>query len=262
MRKIDLLKMTPIPEWKKNVEIAKAKIIAESLPPSKFPAIWTELKDNLKKISHGKCWYCESRQIRSDNAVDHFRPKSLYPWLAYDPSNFRYTCTFCNSIRRDSATDETAGKGNNFPLFLESGRAKDENAFIQDEQCVLIDPCHGSEAGLIDFDENGEACAKYKDNAYKNERAEKSIHYYHLNHSELVEQRRKLALELQELIKEADRYYQKIEQGKIEMQDAFCNHTNKIMRKLEESAELSVFAKRIVQGYKNKDWIDDLLQCA
>ena len=37
--------------------------------------VWRELKPLLASISADKCWYCESKDIRSDNAVDHFRPK-------------------------------------------------------------------------------------------------------------------------------------------------------------------------------------------
>src|SRR5947209_734457 len=64
--------------------------------------IWAELKPYLKKLNHSKCWYCETSTPRDDNAVDHYRPKNAvkytrprhlgYTWLAFKPSNFRFTC--------------------------------------------------------------------------------------------------------------------------------------------------------------------------
>src|SRR5215472_15041330 len=71
--------------------------------------VWSNLKQPLQELSFNKCWYCESIEIRSDNAVDHYRPKSRvngepqhhgYWWLAFDWKNYRFSCTFCNSLRK------------------------------------------------------------------------------------------------------------------------------------------------------------------
>ena len=81
--------------------------------------IWHELKEELEKCSHHKCWYCESNQDRSDNNVDHFRPKGRvtecpdhegYWWLAFIWTNYRFSCTFCNSRRKDPETGEIRKK--------------------------------------------------------------------------------------------------------------------------------------------------------
>jgi hypothetical protein len=37
--------------------------------------VWKLLKDSLKKLSHGKCWYSETRNVYSHPHIDHFRPK-------------------------------------------------------------------------------------------------------------------------------------------------------------------------------------------
>lgn len=47
--------------------------IACALPHEQ--AVWRDLKDGLANLLHDKCWYCETAVDRSDNAVDHFRPK-------------------------------------------------------------------------------------------------------------------------------------------------------------------------------------------
>src|SRR5215470_5179753 len=65
-------------------------------------SVWKDLKEKLRTLSHGKCWYCESIDPRSDNAVDHYRPKGNvrgatpphegYWWLAFEWSNYRFSC--------------------------------------------------------------------------------------------------------------------------------------------------------------------------
>lgn len=115
MRRIDLHQISGDAAWDAKAAAEKAKVVAGS-PVSKCQAIWSDVKDRLKKVSNGKCWYCESRQERSDNAVDHYRPKSVYPWLAYELSNFRYACTYCNSIRRNQQTGGGIRQGRSLPF--------------------------------------------------------------------------------------------------------------------------------------------------
>lgn len=52
-------------------------------------AVWSALKVTLEGLSAGKCWYTEAKDKVSHWQVDHYRPKSLYPWLAFDWSNLR-----------------------------------------------------------------------------------------------------------------------------------------------------------------------------
>jgi uncharacterized protein (TIGR02646 family) len=223
-----------------------------------YANVWGAAKARLKAVSHGKCWYCEARQERADNAVDHYRPKSLYPWLAFKLSNFRYACTFCNSIRKNPETGESAGKGNHFPLF--NGARATNFAELKAEERILLDPCFGSDPGLLDFRDDGRPCARHPKDKKQCERAEQSIHYYHLGHPELVESRRQLALQLAEWIDGADAIYPNIDDPNIEY--AFSKFAESICRAMGERAEFSVFARRIVDGHRDKPWIEKLLQCA
>src|SRR6202035_4546646 len=111
----------------------------------------------LAAMSHQKCWYCEARQIRSDNAVDHFRPKSVYPWLAFSYLNYRFSCTYCNSVRKNPETGETEGKGDKFALFNEGQRATCEEELDQ-ERVMLLDPCSATDCAALDFRLDGTAC--------------------------------------------------------------------------------------------------------
>ncbi|MFY9853140.1 MAG: hypothetical protein WAK26_04590, partial [Terracidiphilus sp.] len=77
---------------------------------------WGELKPWLEALSHGKCWFSETRDEFSHYDVEHFRPKKLvrdtlgsvrdgYWWLAFDYTNYR----LCGNVGNRK-------KGNCFPL--------------------------------------------------------------------------------------------------------------------------------------------------
>lgn len=259
MRRIDPNKIAQDTAWDTNAAAAKGAV-DQGAAVGDYSEVWRATKPRLKAVSHDKCWYCEARQERADNAVDHFRPKSLYPWLAFELSNFRYACTFCNSVRTNPETGESAGKGNHFPLFNDT-RASNSTE-LANEDCILLDPCRGADPGLLDFLEDGQPCARYPDQQKRCKRAEESIHYYHLDHPDLVESRRQLALQIKDWIDGADAVYNKIDQGDLNIERAFTRFAESIYRVICEDAEFSVFARRIVDGHRNKAWIEDLLQSA
>jgi len=62
-----------------------------------FPSCWTKFKDQLFLLSHSKCSYCEG-EINSNPAghVEHFNPKTLFPLLAYEWTNYFLACAGCN----------------------------------------------------------------------------------------------------------------------------------------------------------------------
>lgn len=58
---------------------------------------WKVTKPFLQKDSFDKCAYCESATaIVAYGDVEHFRPKSLYWWLALCVDNYVYACQLCN----------------------------------------------------------------------------------------------------------------------------------------------------------------------
>lgn len=69
--------------------------------------VWKAAKKQLKAESHGKCAYCEAdTNVVAHGDVEHFRPKSVYWWLAYCYDNYLYSCQICNQVY----------KGDNFPV--------------------------------------------------------------------------------------------------------------------------------------------------
>lgn len=59
--------------------------------------IWKKAKDQLLAETHDKCAYCEApTAVVAYGDVEHYRPKSIYWWLAYSVDNFLASCTICN----------------------------------------------------------------------------------------------------------------------------------------------------------------------
>ena len=68
---------------------------------------WKACKATLIADSHGKCAYCEApTRVVAHGDVEHFRPKSVYWWLAYCYDNHLFACQICNQTH----------KGENFPV--------------------------------------------------------------------------------------------------------------------------------------------------
>ena len=60
---------------------------------------WKTAKTQLKKESCGKCAYCEANtDVVAHGDVEHYRPKSVYWWLAYTYDNYLYVCQICNQV--------------------------------------------------------------------------------------------------------------------------------------------------------------------
>ena len=58
-------------------------------------------KKQLEILYENKCAYCEqSYQSSSYTQIEHYRPKSVYYWLAYEWSNLIPSCQLCNNKKR------------------------------------------------------------------------------------------------------------------------------------------------------------------
>ena len=179
--------------------------------------VWRDLKDELAKLSHEKCWYCETKRVRDDFAVDHFRPKSAgksddhdgYWWLAFDHQNFRFSCLYCNEVRRDRKTDQSGGKGSAFPLLAGGVRACGPDDNLIEERCALLDPIDPDDTKLIGFADDGSAMPEADPQLEpdEHERARVSIKIYHLNHGRLRDKRGQLASIVRDRIAQAQQQF-------------------------------------------------------
>ena len=77
-------------------------VLVQRSGKTEFPAIWGKQKELIAAMSHRKCVYCEG-SINAPRAahVEHFKPKSLFPSLAYEWTNYFLGCPGCNGAKAD-----------------------------------------------------------------------------------------------------------------------------------------------------------------
>ena len=270
MRHIDPEKIESVVtrEWLGRAKAATREI--SSLPDSekskaisRYSDLWRELAPLFSKISSKKCWYCESLEKRSDNPVDHFRPKGRvheckdmkcgYWWLAFDWRNYRFCCTFCNSRRIDLSHGTDGGKQDHFPLRDERRRARDISYNVAEEQPLLLDPCRSTDPLLLWFDQDGKPVPNptYCLNKIAVTRVRESIKLYHLDHESIVVARRQLFEKILRLTKDADEMFLKIAEGDCPTaQKAFESSIRSLRETLDESAELTSAARAYLMGLR------------
>jgi len=274
MRYISLEGLKFSEKWEEKVHKAQEEI--KDLTPEERIArinacasIWQELKTDLEKCSHHKCWYCESNQDRSDNHFDHFRPKGRvaecpdhkgYWWLALDWTNYRFSCTFCNSRRKDLEMGDSGGKWDYFPLLDESKRARTPSDDLDAEQPLLLDPTKASDPGLLWFDQNGFVVPKFaqQGHPFLYQRADISIKLYHLNYYKTREKRKALYNDVLQLVKEGDKYFNRFANGDRDLAYALDQVLYRLRIMLNEDAEFSAATRSYLLGQRNdnREWLD------
>lgn len=92
-------------EFDEQVRKKGARFLASCPRPSskQFDAhsYWTSAKDELLVAYNRLCAYT-SRELLYDATIDHFKPKSKYPTLAYEWSNFRLARHIINNRKGNS----------------------------------------------------------------------------------------------------------------------------------------------------------------
>ncbi len=122
MRKItkDLTAVPPSLNSEKTKKARDSVIAKEKYPTGKQSKTFNQrykeedTKNSLLEIYHKKCAYCEKPIGDSHFQVEHYRPKSIYYWLAYSWDNLLLCCDRCNNFKRDHFTVAAAG-----PVALE-----------------------------------------------------------------------------------------------------------------------------------------------
>lgn len=241
-------------------DVAAAQETERSKIINKYQSIWKELKDPLRDLSYKKCWYCESKDNRSDNAVDHFRPKGNvkdvdpphhgYWWLAFNWRNYRFSCTYCNSIRK-SAGDESGGKQDYFPLVDEDHRARRREESIGDEIPALLDPTSLSDVQLLAFTDDGSAATiTDQEQTWDYKRAKVSIKRYHLDHPDIRERRGALMKRTREKLEKAQEHLKRYQKNntdayaKSNYDSLLCD----LYRAARRNSEFSAAARYTIAG--------------
>lgn len=282
MRFVDIDDLRLHDGWHVAAEAATHAILENTGSPGDHDEIWRDIKKNLAELHHQKCWFCETPITRSDNAVDHFRPKGRvsdakqkhlgYRWLAFERGNFRYACTFCNSRRIDVEYGTSGGKADRFPLLDETARIynvdpatldfEDLLRSVQDEKPAILDPCDLNDWKLLGCRrENGHPCSA-SDEQVATSRVDKSIEVYHLDHEPTCKQRHRIAVSLLDQIREAKTAFLKIDATSRETEVNFKKIATRVQRMINKKAPYSGEMIFLLRGQRSAKhpWIQDLLE--
>ncbi|MDQ3685632.1 MAG: hypothetical protein M3430_08520 [Acidobacteriota bacterium] len=271
---LELLELLPEgwDEWKEEAKQALDEVReadGDSEMVNAHGEIWRKLKSKLEEVSKGKCWYCESSQRRADNAVDHYRPKNRnrsgehegYWWLAFDWRNYRYSCTYCNSRRKDEVKGTSGGKHDNFPLFNPEDRATLDKPDYSREQPLLLDPTIPEDPSLLWYEPDGRAVPKYSKEVSERRylRAQKSIELYHLNYYKTEEDRKRLYNKIRKLIGEGDNLFPEADSSMV-ARSALSNVViAPLLELIKPTADFSAAARAFLVGFKNRPWVEGVL---
>lgn len=200
-----------------------------------------DIKKALAKIYDYKCAYCESKVEQND--IEHYRPKSIYYWLAYSWDNLLYCCPTCNQK-----------KSNIFPVKKLTAEfdKKDINQihqlsdkYAKSEEPILINPEKDNVFSDIIFNKNG----KFETENNKNDRITATIEQLDLNREYLAISRKEI--------------YEKLEKSITEKQFEVKSGNNEARIKLEQiietfinniNSEYYTYRKYIIQN-----WIEELI---
>ena len=269
MRYVDRSKLVKPAGWLQRARAA-SQAVAAGADPNDHSIVWRDLKDGLANLLHDKCWYCESPVERSDNAVDHFRPKNRvsdaanphagYRWLAFDESNFRYACTYCNSRRIDVEGGTAGGKADRFPLLSEAQRVYATGS-VAAEQPLLLDPCEMADwRSLGCHQENGQPCAA-SSNPISKRKAEASIEIYHLDYEPTCKRRHAAAVQLMADVDEGKRLFQ-LAAHDTSREGDFKAVAARLRRTIDRDSPYSGDMHFLLRGQRGEEhpWIQELLE--
>jgi hypothetical protein len=169
--------------------------------------VWSLVKPWLEKLNHNKCWFCDGECDQAEYDVEHFRPKKgitqnhtplMYPashhkngmplrgywWLAFDITNYRLSCQYCN--RGNSEASISYGKKNDFPLENESSRVLKPDDDLSVEKPLLLDPINSNDTKLLTYLSSGYAspCAIAINLTEPNILDKKPISFEEINHNQ------------------------------------------------------------------------------
>jgi uncharacterized protein (TIGR02646 family) len=247
-----------------EVEVRKAR--AKSINTQSD--VWSYAGKILREAMHGKCWYCETYESRSDMPVDHFRPKnsvvecngkhSGYWWLAFEWTNYRFSCTYCNSRRSGCGT--SGGKQDHFPLLDPDTRAWTEVDDLGKEMLELLDPCDPDDPKLLVFAESGGAtCIGDGPTSSACRRVETSIRLYHLDHVRLRRERKRIAIKIRQkvqTIKALDAQGQLTAPEKNLRKEAL----KEIIRCVRSKTPFCSAARCYLSGFRDLPWVPGILE--
>lgn len=122
--------------------------------------IWREAREPIGNMSADKCAYCETMLTSAgDEQIEHFKPKSRFPSLAYRWSNYFIACGGCNR-----------SKGNKWPKkgsYVRPDTGKPEDWFVFDEDGSVRATRADARRTVDDFKFNRQLLLKWRRRAIR-----------------------------------------------------------------------------------------------
>lgn len=213
---------------------------------------WKGLKEKLESLLGRKCWYTEVEITGTALAIDHYRPVVHYWWLAFDSSNYRLSCSWANSPKKNPLYSRVGGKSTFFPLFPPDQRARGIRN-IRGEKPILLDPCCKEDCNIITFQSDGRPVAspKYASNVVALTRLNESLIYLNIDHPDFNSKREEL--------------YHKVKENVETYEDTGASQKTKdaaykrIQNSIAPKAKFSSAARTFLGFYRYLDWVEDLL---
>lgn len=238
-------------------------------------SLWRELKNDLFKLSHGKCWYSEAKRTVSFFDVDHFRPKNNvkalnwdgfetinidegYWWLAFDWKNYRPAGEITN--RKNSDEDGVCrGKQDYFPLLKGCQCAANPNDTIEYEIPVILDPTVLEDSIIISFDMNGEVIPAVPNDTFEYYRAKITIKLLHLDNPLLTDARLYVWNYCKRLLDEIEKIILKRDAASPLIEEIKRNRLAELAELLSPKSEFSSVATACILQSKHL-WAKNLLK--
>jgi hypothetical protein len=214
---------------------------------------WSPIKIRLTAYLGNKCWYTEAELVGADLAVDHYRPKCDYWWLAFDVHNYRIACPFANSPKHNEEHGCAGGKGDNFPLLPPNIRATDKKS-IRLEKPVILDPCKQEDCDLLAFQADGRPILNpaYAADPIAARRVEKSKVFLNLDHPDFNSKRE----QLYHYIAEDVNTYEALPADS----PSRTTIRGRMKQRLAVNAPFSTAARYYLQLHRHLSWVEDLLR--
>ncbi len=116
-----------------------------------------DIKEKFEGLYHDKCAYCEKRT--EEYQIEHYRPKSIYYWLAYSWDNLLVSCGKCNFYKGTKFKVKNRVSINDYPTddIHNLGSIYDEI-----ERPTLVNPTKEDFYKYLIFSEKGQVDSKNK----------------------------------------------------------------------------------------------------
>lgn len=268
---IDINKFVPSQEWLDKSQELLDELISHRNNKAKRDEIidrdssqkhWKSLKEELKKLSFGKCWYSEAREIYSYYHVDHFRPKKSaiddtsgkkvkrdgYWWFTFNYKNFRLSGGIGNTLKVDH-------------FAVKANCAKCPEDDCEDEIIYFLDPTKKNDPKKLIINEDGEMKPSNTiETNWDHIRAKYTIEKLDLNFPELKTERHIKWKKCNSMIQEIDwldAAYQA--SPSVRKEERIENKLNDIRKLIAPCEELSATNRACLRASR-RDWALALLE--